>query len=131
MRFHASYLAAAALFGILSCSNDDAGPNDDDDDGGGEIGAVTIGNTFFRSAHNGTTNPAIDTVPAGTTVTWTWTNTGSISHSVRSTDSPNFVSSAIEAGNGNTYGLAFDTPGTYEYDCAVHGSAMTGRLVVQ
>lgn len=76
-------------------------------------------------------NPAIDTVPAGTAVTWTWTNTGSTSHSVESEGTPSFASSQIQSGSGKTYSVTFTTPGTYEYDCAVHGEAMTGRIVVQ
>jgi plastocyanin len=34
-------------------------------------------------------------------------------------------------GNGQTYSFTFTTPGTYHYDCAVHGVAMTGTIVVQ
>ena len=56
--------------------------------------AVTVGNIFFKSGHNGSTNPAVDTVAAGGTVTWTWTGTGSIPHSVQSLGSPSFTSSA-------------------------------------
>jgi len=96
---------------------------------GGE--GVTVGNIFFRSNHNGTANPAIDTVAAGTTLTWTWVNTGSISHSVASDGSPSFPSSAVVTGDGQTYSFTFTAPGTYEYDCAVHGSAMTGTIVVR
>jgi plastocyanin len=34
-------------------------------------------------------------------------------------------------GNGAAYEVTFPTPGTYRYDCAVHGSAMSGTVVVQ
>jgi plastocyanin len=27
--------------------------------------------------------------------------------------------------------VTFQNPGTYTYDCGVHGSLMTGRIVVQ
>jgi plastocyanin len=30
-----------------------------------------------------------------------------------------------------SYTVTFNTPGTYSYDCAVHGAAMSGRIVVQ
>lgn len=30
-----------------------------------------------------------------------------------------------------TYSVTFPTAGTYHYDCAVHGAAMTGTVVVQ
>ena len=74
---------------------------------------------------------AVDTVPAGTMVTWTWSNTGSTSHSVESEGTTSFASSDILTGSGMTYSVTFTTPGTYEYDCAVHGQAMSGTIVVQ
>ena len=95
------------------------------------MGSVTVGNIFFQSGHNGTMNPAVDTVPVGTTVTWTWTNTGSETHTVRSDGMPSFTSSDPITGNGQTYTMTFTTPGTYQYDCAIHGPLMTGRIVVQ
>jgi plastocyanin len=60
-----------------------------------------------------------------------WTNTGSVSHSVQSQGSPSFTSSAIQSGDGKTYTMMFTSPGTYQYDCAVHGQSMSGRVVVQ
>jgi len=92
---------------------------------------ITVGNILFRSNHNGTANPAVDTVAAGEPVEWTWVSTGSVSHSVRSTGSPSFTSSAIMSGSGTTYSFTFVAPGAYQFDCAVHGAAMTGRVVVQ
>src|SRR5439155_14073766 len=97
--------------------------------GGGPAGEIVVGNILFKSSHNGTQNPAIDTVAVGSTVTWTWTATGSVPHSVQSLGTPNFASSAIETGDGKTYSVTFTTPGTYQYDCAVHGAAMSGRIV--
>src|SRR5256712_10380698 len=48
--------------------------------------------------------------------------------SVQSLGSPTFASSAIMSGDGQTYSVTFTTPGTYQYDCAVHGTAMSGRV---
>ncbi len=92
--------------------------------------AVTVGNIFFRSNRNNT-SPAVDTVAVGGTVTWTWVATGAEPHSVRSTGSPSFTSSATLTGNGQSYDFTFPTAGAYNYDCAVHGSQMTGRVVVR
>jgi len=102
--------------------------------GGGALpltAAVTVGNISFKSGHNGSINPAVDTIAAGGTVTWTWTSTGAVPHSIQSEGSPAFTSSAIQAGNGQTYQMQFSTPGTYQYDCAVHGAAMSGTIVVR
>jgi len=102
--------------------------------GSGPVGSVTVGNNggiVFSSAHNGTANPAVDTVAVGATVTWTWTNNLGVSHSVQSQGSTAFASSPIMSGNGQTYAVTFTTRGTYRYDCAVHGTAMTGTIVVR
>ena len=97
--------------------------------GGGTVGSVAIGPGIqFVSGHNGSTNAAVDTIPIGSTVTWTWT--GSLPHSVQSVGSPSFASSGTMTGSG-TYAVRFDAPGTYQYDCAVHGQLMTGAIVVQ
>ena len=97
--------------------------------GGGPVGAVTIGSGIrFASSHNGSQNPAVDTIPVGGTVTWTWT--GSLPHGVHSTGSTSFTSSRIMTGSG-MHAVTFTAPGTYQYDCAVHGTAMTGTIIVR
>lgn len=97
--------------------------------GGGPVGSVTAGPGIqFVSGHNGSTNAAVDTIPIGGTVTWTWT--GSLPHSVQSVGSQSFASSSTMTGSG-TYAVRFDAPGTYQYDCAVHGQLMTGTIVVR
>ena len=142
MTFPRGWLLALLATAAVACSSNNNGPTSPTNPGGGgtaggggtgggTAGAVTIGNDFFQSDRNGTRNPAIDTVAAGTEVTWTWTNTGATPHSVESEGSPSFASSAIQTGSGMTYHVMFTTPGTYQYQCAVHGAAMTGRVVVQ
>jgi plastocyanin len=127
MRSTLHWLLMLTAATAAACSSDDSGPSD----GNGAAGTVTVGNIFFKSGHNSTQNPAIDTVAAGTTVTWTWTDTGDTPHSVRSEEAPSFTSSGNLTGNGQTYTFTFTTPGTYQYDCAVHGEAMTGTIMVQ
>jgi plastocyanin len=95
--------------------------------GGGPVGAVTVGpGLTFTSRHNGTINDAVDTVTVGGAVTWTWNGTDQ--HSVESVGTTTFASSPVK--NSGTYVATFATAGTYRYQCAVHGSAMTGRVVV-
>jgi plastocyanin len=92
--------------------------------------AVNVGDIFFKSARNGTSNTAVDTVAVNGTVTWTWMSGETLPHSVQSLGSPSFTSSAIQSGAGKTYQFKFTAPGTYHYNCAVHGNLMTGTIVV-
>lgn len=132
-----TWLCAAAAALALACSNDNTAPTTGGTGAGAGGGTtpttanVTVGNIFFQSARNGTKNPAVDTVATGGTVTWTWTGTGTVAHSVLSMGTPSFTSSPVLSGDGQTYTMAFSTAGTYQYDCAVHGTQMTGTIVVQ
>jgi plastocyanin len=136
MRIVLSCISLGLLAAVLSCgsgsNSQEPNPNPTGcaDQGGGDVGQATVGNTFFHSAHNGTCNPAVDTIAVGGTMTWTWVNTGGTAHSVRFSANPQ-LSSTIMSGAGKSYTATFTTAGTYQYDCAVHGSAMTGRVVVQ
>ena len=100
-------------------------------DGVGPAGDVIVGNTFYRSAHNGSQNPAVDTVAMGATVEWKWSADGS--HLVQSTGlvPAIFRNSVVFATANSTYSVTFKNPGTYPFDCGFHGSAMTGVIVVQ
>jgi plastocyanin len=89
--------------------------------------AVQVGDIFFKSGHNATQNPAVDTIGVGGTVTWTWI--GSNLHSVESTGGTGFTSSTTKT--SGTYQVTFSAAGTYTYDCAVHGPSMTGTIVVR
>ncbi len=102
--------------------------------GGGPVGSVLVGfmgGIVFTSGHNGTANPAVDTIAVGGSVTWTWTSTGGVSHSVRSVGATSFSSSAVMTGDGKSYAVKFAAPGTYQYNCAVHGAQMSGTVVVR
>src|SRR4029077_17358620 len=97
--------------------------------GGGPVGSVAIGPGIqFVGGPNGPPNAAVDTIAVGGTVTWTWT--GSLPHSVQSVGASSFTSSSTMTGSG-TYAVMFSAPGTYRYDCAVHGQLMTGTIVVR
>jgi plastocyanin len=118
------WMATAALLFLAACGSATS-PG-----GGGAIGQVTVGNVFFRSTHNGSRNPAVDTVAAGSSFTWAWNAAGS--HSIQSTGTPGiFRNSVVMSGAHDSYVVTFNTPGTYTYQCGVHGAAMTGRIVVQ
>jgi len=90
---------------------------------------VTVTNNVFT--------PASMTVTPGSTVTWNW-NTCSggdgygngetcVPHSVVLDDGS--ASSSVQSTGSFTH--QFTTAGTYNYHCAVHGTAMSGKIVVQ
>ena len=121
----AAWIVAATLCSVAAC-----GGVTSPGGGGGPVGDVTVGNIFFRSVRNGSQNPAVDTIAAGDSITWAWNAAGS--HSIQSTGVPDiFRNSVVMAGANDTYTVTFRNPGTYTYQCAVHGAAMTGRIVVQ
>ena len=67
-------------------------------------------------------------VEAGTTVVWEWG--GENPHSVVGTSqNSGFLDSGVMTGSG-TYEATFDEPGTYEYQCGIHGTAMSARVIV-
>ena len=73
------------------------------------------------------------TITAGDTVTWTFGGT----HDVTSADSPPSFTGSGTLGNGATYSVTFNTPGTFIYYCSLHAvpsdypNEQTGRIIVQ
>lgn len=84
---------------------------------------VTVGPTIMYA-------PTTVTVASGGTVTWTWAS-GSIAHSVMWLTAPGTLPTNSAIQSTGTYPITFTTPGTYTYQCAVHGSAMTGQVIVR
>jgi len=87
---------------------------------------------------NNAFTPGSITVARGATVTWDWdTCTTSsdpygggetcVTHSVAMDDG----SASSAAQSKGSYAQQFNTAGTYAYHCAVHGAAMSGKVVVQ
>lgn len=65
------------------------------------------------------------TIPAGSKVTWT--NKDEEPHKIVEVNSA-FTSQPLDTDGNFTY--QFDTPGTYEYFCALH-PRMTGKIIVE
>ena len=99
--------------------------------GGGTSAAVTARDYAF--------SPATITIKAGSSVTWT--NDGPSSHTVTSDSTGVFDSGMLSppmasmdpyggTSSGQTFTMAFQTPGTYKYHCTNHAT-MHGTVVVQ
>jgi plastocyanin len=78
---------------------------------------VTITNFSF--------SPAMITVSAGTTVTWT--NQDEEPHTV--VDGADHIKSPVMGNQGSTYSHTFTTAGTFSYNCSIH-PFMHGVVVV-
>lgn len=80
-------------------------------------------NTAAVSVQDNQFSPAATTVAVGTTVTWTWT--GANQHDVTFSGGP---ASPTQA--SGTYQRTFNAAGTFNYQCSVHGSFMSGSVTV-
>ena len=70
-------------------------------------------------------NPTSVTVSVGTTVTWTWF--GVNPHTVTFDDG---VGNSFQQ-TGGTHTRQFSAAGTFPYHCTIHGTPMSGTVVVQ
>jgi plastocyanin len=112
---HAAALLGAVLWFVLAV----AGP--------ALAGSVSIVDNSY--------SPATVTINAGDSVTWT--NNGEAAHSVTSTDglfdsSPNCpgnIDDCIQPGENYTH--TFNSVGSFDYYCRVHGFTMAGTVVVE
>lgn len=118
-------LAALVLLSAACGDSGGSGPSDSLPSGV----TVEVGDDYYRSVANATENPAVDTVTVNGTLTWTWVAAAG-THSVWPSTTPSFTPSEELIGGGE-YAITFSQPGTYEYECGVHGTAMTGRIVVR
>jgi len=90
------------------------------------VDGISVTNNLFT--------PASKTISVGTAVQWAWnTCTGDsysgqtcVLHSVTFDDG---TASATQ--DQGTFSRTFTVAGTYNYHCAVHGTAMSGSITVQ
>ena len=87
-------------------------------------GAVTVGPNISFS-------PTSVTIAVGGSVTWTWAS-GSLSHSVQfqTASAGDSLPSSSGVQSSGTFKVTFHQAGTFTYDCSIHGSAMTGTIIV-
>ena len=118
------------------------GDDDDDDGGGSSAGTTTTEQTDTGAAQKpsgggGTASvdmkdiqfvPKDVTVDAGTTITWT--NSDSVPHTVTKDGGPgtDFDSGNVEP--GDTFEQTFDAPGKVDYVCTIH-PGQSGTVTVK
>jgi plastocyanin len=117
----------AACGGSSSGGNLSTGPNTPPPPPPPPSNSVTLANQLF--------SPSTLSVTKGTTVTWVWNDCGGgggygtgtcVQHSVVFDDG----TSGSPLQDTGTFTRTFGTAGTFSYHCGVHGSAMTGKIVV-
>ena len=105
----ALFLAGLGL-GLWSCG-ESLGPNGEQ--------LVTVENNDF--------DPGSKAISVGQTVLWQWA-AGSAGHNVTWVNQSGTGNSATQS--TGTYSRTFDTAGTYDYYCTIHGLSMSGSVVV-
>jgi plastocyanin len=109
------FVLPIALVVLVGCGGGDAA-SPTTTGGNAAVGQIEMANFAFT--------PATITIPVGTSVTWT--NTDSVQHTTTSVDdlwkSGNLAKDA-------SFSFTFDTPGTYEFMCSIHNS-MKGTITV-
>ena len=83
----------------------------------------------FVSSQNASRSPAVDTIPAGRTITWTL-RFDYDQHGVAPVGLPTFQREDFPYANPSTISVTFDTPGTYHYADPFNPD-VTGIVVVQ
>ena len=68
------------------------------------------------------------TIAVGGTVTWTW-SAGAVTHNVtfQTAGAPSNVSNT----SSGSFPRTFNSAGTYQYVCTIHGASMSGSVTVQ
>ena len=76
--------------------------------------------------------PQVITIASGGSAVFIWA-AGSVLHGVNWTSAPAGATLPANSATQSTgkYSVPLSTPGTYTYDCTVHGAAMSGSVVVQ
>ena len=108
--------AVAALLVIAGC-NSSTSPST-----GGRSLNIGVGNNFYSLTP--------DTIASGATITWTW-GASSNGHTVSWDSGPETLPANSATMTSGTYTATLNTAGTYRYHCLVHGTAMSGVIVVQ
>ncbi len=136
---HIVSLTTSLVLALAACGGSSSSPSaPQNNTGGPTTGGNTGGsvNTNQVTVGVGAFTPTSITVAAGTTVTWTWNSCSTdpyygqtcVSHSVMFDQNGGPQSLTQDSGS---WSYTFTTKGTFTYHCAVHGTSMSGTVVVQ
>jgi plastocyanin len=134
-------VAALIIAGSAACGGSGGGgsssqsnyPTDPSSGSKGTGGTTSGERTSSISVVNSSYSPTATTVARGTVVQWTWNSCDSgyggetcTAHTVTFDDGP-----SSELQDKGSYSRAFNSAGTYRYHCQVHGTSMSGSVVVE
>jgi plastocyanin len=133
MRFRLTLIPLVMILPALALTALACGDDDDDDDGNGSTSTAPAGGSPAGDDANVTISdnrfsPDEVTIGVNHEVIWEWS--GSNPHSVVGTFNGEEIRSPTLTGSG-TFVHSFLTAGTFNYQCGVHGSAMSGSVVIQ
>lgn len=92
-----------------------------------DLAITSAGVVMVGAGDQNVFSPSTVTIHAGESVTWNWI---SGIHSIVSDDTPPAFDASARLAVGQ-YTVTFPTAGSYGYHCGVHGTMMTGTVVVQ
>jgi plastocyanin len=119
------FLAVVAAISACSSSKNSSQPATTQSASSAQSGTSAAAGGTAVSVANFSFSPGTLTVPAGSTVTWTFKD--STDHNVTA-DDKSFASK--NSSSGATYSFHFTKAGTYSYMCTIH-PFMTAKVVVQ
>jgi len=123
MRIRTHLVALLAFAAIASCgggystSPTNNNNNNNNNNNGTKTASATVYNNFY--------SPDTLTVAVGTVVTWNWASNGTV-HTVTFDDGP----TSDQIGSGS-FSRTFSAAGTFPYHCIIHGTVMSGLVIVQ
>jgi plastocyanin len=92
--------------------------------GGSSEGSEPVATTDVQMVKSYRFDPKVIEINAGDTVTWT--NEDNFTHTVEVDGQEDH-----KVGQGESFSITFDEPGTYHYVCTLHSQDMDGEVIVK
>ena len=91
---------------------------------GGSGESAPVATTEVQMVKSYRFDPKVIEIDAGDSVTWT--NEDNFTHTVEVDGQEDH-----KVGQGESFSITFDTPGTYHYVCTLHNKDMDGEVIVK